>query len=160
MAAPRLPSRGLLYARDDLRGAYLEWASLNEYHWNGGVISMPLAGTATQSPKAVVGRLHAPISARIFYWSVSRRTLKPRIPHPDSGDANETLADVAVVPAQPVPDPLTGHLIFTVSGAYVYYLSEPIVPGKTGLRMGSPPYLDLSPAALQFETGDYSRHVQ
>lgn len=160
---PSLPRRQPLYNAEDRKGAYVWFASKSFYFHDSGMIQMPLAGSATQSAQAVIGRLHAPVSQRVFVWTVGRRGALPTLPHPDDADEGEVLAEIAFCALDPDPDPTTGTLVFGFEGSYLYLLREAVDQDNPGgsvpLRMGRPPHLGISASALAYRRQQFQRGI-
>lgn len=152
-------SGGPLYNADDRAAPYAYWRSMNVYAWDGGIIQMPLAKDSATAP-SVVGRLHAPFTVRMYYWSVGRLGAPPKMPHPDSGDDNEVLSKVFFYPLDPVVDVNMGSWIVRAAGCYHYLLRTPMIPGRTPLRVSSPPYVGASPEVMRLTASDFSRSIQ
>src|SRR5205823_4980386 len=116
---------------DNAQGPYQTFVSQNEYVYESG-LSQQAVGAAP-SPVGVppvrcrLVQLHAPIGRRVYTWAVERLGQKPTLPHPESDDPNEVLAEAHVFPRAPELNATATAHVFYAEGVYTYYLLEPFL---------------------------------
>src|SRR5574341_667521 len=84
------------FAIEHLAVPNLGWKLVIEYFWFNGIAQMPVArppGSPNDIPCKLV-RLHAPYGKKVVSWTAKRFGEMPKMPSPETDDANLTLISV------------------------------------------------------------------
>jgi len=107
----------------DKFGGYGSLSTEVSYGKRQGLLQVPIGAT---SGECEIVRIHQPISVKIVTWSASRKKYPPRVPAPESLDANNVLLEVSI--GHPVPFLAADGIdhTYVLAGTYTYAMKTPL----------------------------------
>lgn len=121
-------------------GLYESYSNDNDYHYDPGVIFLPLAENyvATAVPtKPLVVRVHSGYSLRRQSWAAKKKGNPPVCPAPETDKT--LLGSTVIYPLPSLNMSANPTFVYTLRGQYTYLADQPVTT-STGIPGGQYPY--------------------